>query len=269
MIWWVSGAMAGACDDVGRALDDAAAALLDVRTTEAEVALREAEDALLICDRPAQPAALGRLWLVEGVLRFVEGDDEAAGQAMAASSRVTPDATWADVYGPKVQARYDKARKAPAWPSTIRLEPELGGNVHWLDGAIATQESTVPSGLHLVQVADPDGSVRFGQIVFLAPAQTLALDTGVPTAPLPARVTPDPVAPLERRKAGPLPWVAVGSGVVGAALMGLSAERYASMQRVESGTALQSSFRTSMGAGVGGLALLGVSGLSVGLHLAR
>lgn len=153
------------------------------------------------------------------------------------------------------------------------MEPALGGNLHWLDGQRVAGEAASVSGLHLVQVADPEGVVRFGKVVLLAAGQTLTVATGIPTAPMPVEVlpevVPDPVPP--RRPIRPLPVVAVATALAGAGLLGLSAERYVAVgsPEVDSGAELRQTWRTALGAGAGGLGLLAVSGLSVGLHVSR
>lgn len=267
---WMSIAMASPCDEVAPALRAVSVALEDVRTEEAQEGLRAAEDALVGCDRVAEPATLGTFWLLEGVLRFLEGDEESSSQAFASAGRVAPD-VWQDRYGPRIKGHWDAAIASPSWPGRIRLEPTLGGNVHWLDGSRAAEEVEAPAGLHLVQVADPEGVVRFGQLVFLAPAQTLALETGVAPAPLPEpEILPDPVRPpRERKPLRPLPIVAAASAAVGAGLIGLGAERYGAMGRAESGSQLNRTWHTALGMGAGGVALLGTAGVAVGIHVTR
>lgn len=272
MILWLTTALAGPCDEIAPALTDALAALSDLEVAVAEARRADAEQAMLACDRVADRALLGRLWLVEGVLRFLEDDMASADQAFAASTRAADDA-WIDEFGPKVEARYDLARRAARWPSTIRLTPELGGNAAWFNGQSGQAEAELPAGLHLIQVADPDGAVKFAQVVLLAPALTLEIDTGVATAPLPEPEPivepPPPLPPRPKRQIEPLPLIAGGAAALGAGFVAFSAERAASMGKADTGVGLRSSYRASLGAAGGGAALLGLSAVGFGLHFSR
>lgn len=174
-------ATAVACPSLDAILQRGHEALVDLRTDEVQDTLDEAERSLA-CGSPASPEVLGDLFLVEGVLGTVLGDEQralAAFQALARTSR----ASFDDVYGDEVRAMYERAAGVPAGIGSIELAPGLGSNVAWLDGVQAPRLSNQIAGLHVVQVSDHLGAVKFGRIVYLAPDQILEVHTGVDPGP--------------------------------------------------------------------------------------
>ncbi|MEZ4318215.1 MAG: hypothetical protein R3F61_11965 [Myxococcota bacterium] len=260
-----------ACPAVPPLLDAANGALVEVETDAAQQSMRKAEEALLACRAIFDPKTLGRLWLLEGVLRTVEGDETAATDAFAASGRVAPDA-WQDVYGPTVRGRYEVALTRDPGASDLELVPELGANVAWLDG-VRAEGSTVPTtgGLHAVQISDPTGVVLFSQILWLPPGDRMRLETGVPTAsrvevevpgPVPR---PEPVVAREPKRIDPLLVGGIGAAVVGGTLMAWSFERSAAMGSATEPDVLRSRYHQHAASRISGLGMLGLGVTAVGL----
>jgi len=263
---WLSLAMAAevACPDVPPLLDTADHALLDVQTTEAQESLSAAEQALLRCREVFDRETLGRLWLLEGALRSVEGDQDAADDAFAASGRVSPDG-WNPDYGPSMRSQYELARVRSPGTAKLVLVPELGGNQAWIDGArVDAEPIQSEAGLHALQVTDPTGVVLFSQVLYLPADDQMRLETGVPTANRVEAKLPEPtfvavpVGPAPKKKLKP--WVLGGgaAALLGGALFALSFERSAAMEDATDAASLRARYREHGVTRVGGLGLLGV-----------
>ncbi|MCB9674730.1 MAG: hypothetical protein H6737_06410 [Alphaproteobacteria bacterium] len=258
------------CPAVPPLLDAATAALVEVETSTAQARMDEAEEALLACREIFDPLTLGRLWLLEGALRSVEGDEPAANDAFAASGRVAPEA-WQDVFGPTIRGQYELARVRDPGASVLDLLPELGANRAWVDGApVEGAPIETTGGLHALQIADPTGVVLFSQVLWLAPEERMALETGVPTA---ARIdtveapVPVAVAPPKKR-VDPLLVSGAGAVAVGGALLAVSFERSAAMRSATDPDALRARFHEHSATRISGVGLLGLGALAVGASFA-
>lgn len=240
---------ANACPSLQEILDRGQEALVDLRTDEVDRALAEAEQAL-DCGSPPEPDQLGELFLIEGVYATVLGEEERALSAFQALARTSRE-SWNDVYGAEVRALYERAAEVPAGIGSIELTPKLGSNVAWLDGVEAPRLSNQITGLHVVQVTDHLGAVRFGRIVYLAPDQVLEVQTGV--APGPKVVTPT------RTMQKGLLFAGVGTAVAGAGMWGLSLAQNPALEQADSRAKLDRALGTQVGLTAGGAVALAAS----------
>ncbi|MCB9677533.1 MAG: hypothetical protein H6737_20660 [Alphaproteobacteria bacterium] len=269
----------GGCRSVAPLLEATNRALLDVETAEAEKRLKAAEEALLACEERFDPEVLAELWLLEGVLRTVQEDAEAATDAFAAAHRASP-GRWDDAYGPAMRAQYDAARQESTQAGRVELVPALGSNQAWLDGAaVAENPVEMPSGLHALQVADASGAVQWSQILWVPPNERMRIDTEVPTgtaapAPAPEPVVgpepepPKPASERPRRKIDPLIVGGAGAVVAGGVLLGVSVERSAAMDDATSYDDLRARYHEHAGTRISGLGLLGLGVAAVGVGFA-
>jgi hypothetical protein len=121
------------------------------------------------------------LWLVEGVLAGLQGDDASATLAFAAARR-TEAAVWDDAFGADLAALWAAAE--PGDPTgLVELLPEVQAPwvVH-VDGQVAELPAALPAGLHAVQVHH-DGVVRFGQMLRVIEGDTVRISHTLPASP--------------------------------------------------------------------------------------
>jgi len=199
------------CEDHTVLVDQAVEAILVADLDTASAKLQSAETALG-CGSVAQPPSLARQWLVEGVLLDFGGEDPTS--SFAAARRVAPD-VWIDALGAKFRASYDGADTGEGTdPTRLEASPELGESwVAHLDGKPITLPHDVVPGLHVIQVADSEGTVHFGTIVFTIEGSTQKVEHGLPQEVTPIAEEHDTtVAPPESPVDSQL-WVHLGGGI--------------------------------------------------------
>jgi hypothetical protein len=211
LLWWAwTAAGASACDlgeDVAAAYDAWARGEHDI----VDEHLLRAEKSLA-CGSVADPEDLARFWLVEGAMLARAGDPGAA-VSLSAARRMAPE-LWLDL-GEDVRDRWLLAEPEPG-------EGELAFDFDH-DRPIAVDGApfgggAMAAGLHAVQVADPDGAVRYGAVVYVGASTVTNVVTGLqaPALALPSPAPPPAPAPAiaERPAAGSSPTVAATIRVV-------------------------------------------------------
>lgn len=203
LLWWSGMASAQDCpsrDDRLDLMDAAERSLVEADVEAAETSRRELE-AALGCGAVANPELLARMWLVEGALLTLAGDEATAAASWQAAARVSP-GTWNPDLGDMLRTTYESALQTSASGSTpLSIEPELFRWIGAVDGEVITRfPITVDPGLHLVQVGANEDDVRFARIVMAFPDTPVVVVTGLvePTKdeprPAPTAVTPSPEA---------------------------------------------------------------------------
>jgi hypothetical protein len=191
--------VAAACEPVDRPVADAAVALDGLDVDRAAVQLAAARDDL-DCGAFVDPAALAGLWLAEGRLAALTGDDGIAILDFEAAHRLTPSL---DVkgQGDPIEALYAQALASPADPVSIELASPLSSP--WavaIDGAeVRAWPAQVPRGLHVVQIGDGADRVLFARVVRVEPGAVAQIDHGLPERPPPL-----PPVPLDVTASGEL-----------------------------------------------------------------
>lgn len=254
------------------ALDEVDTKLAALDVAGATDALAVGEQALIACDAVFSANQLGALWLREGVVESLQGNEAESNDAFAAAGRVAPD-LWNANYGGALRAKYDLARVRTLPPAKLRLQPPPGGNAvrvdsQEVDGTLEVLELT--AGLHGVEVLDPAGTVQFSKILWLAPDETSTIQTGVAPAPLPEPdvKTVPVVQPPSRKRVSPLLVGGIASVVAGSALLAVSVERSAAMDDATTAEALKSTYDLHVGTRIGGLGLVGLGVVGLGASFA-
>lgn len=188
-ILWLTG-RAVACDDAEARIDEALEHIVQADLPGASSALAAAEAAFACATVP--PVALARYWLVEGALAAFAGHDEDADEAFRAAARAEPE-TWLVDLGADLLERREAAVAAVPPNGGLALADASGYRV-LVDARPIALPADIPSGLHLVQVAEGE-AVRFGLVVFVLPGQPSLVETGLaPVATPPPPPAPDPEA---------------------------------------------------------------------------
>lgn len=212
LLAWLGAAQAQDCADAPALVERAADALLAADMDGAGT-LRDDAEAALVCGEPVAPTTLARMWVVEGVLAFLAGDEAGARLALVAAQRTDP-GVWDPRYGQDLTALWSDLGDAPPPEGTVALSPALGeGWTVSVDGSEAVLPVTLPEGVHAVQVHH-GGQVAFGQVVRALADETVRISHTLPTTPPepaadPVAVGPAPVPPEPSVKGT----VVVGLGV--------------------------------------------------------
>lgn len=252
-----SGARA-ACDAPVELVAQVEQAVLDARFEDARLATDRAELAFG-CTGTAEGALLARLWVAEGAMAHVEGDEAARDQAFASAWRVAP-GQWTEAFGEGLKPLWQAAAGQPRSRGTLQIEGLQPGQAARVDGRAVETPAQLDSGLYLVQ-AD-GGPPLFTRIVLLPGEQTLVVHIEPQ-----GQVTAAAAAERTHRGRG---WWFAGAGVA-AALSGTSAwlatrqdgamETATSIDELDGGFGRQKAF----GYATWGLAGLGAACVGVGI----
>jgi hypothetical protein len=123
---------------------------LDPATTVEAADLAVAQ---LACLRePADPALVGKLFLLRGVVEAERNRESTAREELRSAWAFAPDQKWDDAYPPTAQPWFHEEREAPE-PFTLTLAPRADApDGPWLDGhRLDGATASVGPGLHLVQ----------------------------------------------------------------------------------------------------------------------
>ncbi|MCA9492422.1 MAG: hypothetical protein KC621_20960 [Myxococcales bacterium] len=196
LLWWSGVASAEDCpsrDDRLDLIDSAERSLVEADVDAAEATRRELE-AALGCGAVANPEMLARMWLVEGALLSLGGDETTAAASWQAAARVSP-GTWNPDLGDMLRTIYETAlQTSPSGSTPLSVEPELFRWIGAVDGEVITRfPITVDPGLHLVQVGASEDDVRFARIVMAFPDTPVVVVTGL-VEPTKEEPKPEPVA---------------------------------------------------------------------------
>lgn len=182
------------------ALDRAQRAVLLLNVDRADAAIEKVEEAFS-CGGLATQDQLARTWILEGALRHILGDADAARAAFRAAAEIDPE-VWIDDLGSELRTLYLAAEEEEVGSATIRLDPKPEGWVTALDGVLTPFPATAPPGLHLVQMGPRQDDTRLARIVSLVKGETQVLTTDevadqvVPTPkPVAEHKVPDSAAP--------------------------------------------------------------------------
>ena len=291
-IWLLSvgATLASPCEDVEAIVLDVEQSVMQLRLAQATLALERAEEALS-CGAHGSSELLGRMWLAEGVLHEMQGDQAASAAAFAAAGRAHPDG-WDATYGEAMEARYRSALVAPGGVAWLDVAPVPVPYEARLDGAPAAFPAEIPSGIHLVQVGPADAPALFGQIVDLAPGDRTELYSGLtpPVSELDERpelaagveasraVSSPPVdlagalgVPVSKpappsRRAGLVVGAVAGGAALGAALMTIP--QTSKMRSAEDVEGLNQAFKQQKTWAYTSYSLLGVATAGIALHFA-
>jgi hypothetical protein len=101
---------------------------------------------------PADPALVGKLFLLRGVMEAERNREAVAREELRSAWAFAPDQRWDDAYPPTAQAWFEEERKAPV-PFTLTLAPRASApDGPWLDGhRLSEATASVGPGLHLAQ----------------------------------------------------------------------------------------------------------------------
>ncbi len=241
------------CDpDAHRRLADTA--LAEARLDDASTSFAAAITALGCAELSA--SGLARLQVVHGSLLLLHAQDPAGASFAFRAARTLDDSVAPTVAG-EVRDAWDAASptRGPEVPVTLVGLPE--GWTVLVDTRVITGPLSVPAGLHVLQVKDPGGSVRWGEMALAERPLTLQLPAlSGPPLPQPA---PDPTAPAPRAPTpGHTAARVVGTVLVGAGgvATGLSYGSRAAQADAPDLTALRVARDRQVGLGSAGLALL-------------
>ncbi len=207
-----------ACDDPAEKVSLVEQAVLDARFDDARDHLAQAE-AAFGCTGTADNTLLARLWLAEGAMAHIEGDERSRDQAFASAARVAPD-TWTTAFGDDLRTAWEAAAAAPRGQGQLQLEGLDDGAVAMVDGQPMQVPAELDSGLYLVQADAKGGPPVFARIVLVPDDQTLVVRVEDPH-------NLDQTATLEPRKRKKWPWFAAAGG---AAVLGGTAALLATTQ---------------------------------------
>lgn len=254
------------CGDLDELLTSAEEQLAALHLDEVHTTLAAVPE-VLRCGSVAPPEQLARMWSLHGVTGVLEGDSTAASDGFSALHRVSP-THYRDAYGTKVRQSYEAASAAPVLPAFLEFTPELGANRAYLDGSPAQQSQQTTQGLHTVQLTDPNGTVVFAELFFLAANQSRKLATGVPPAPLPTVAIAEEPRERRFRNGG---WLVAGGVTAGAGVaMGLVAQHENQvMRKTGSFQALDASYARQRTIGGVAYGLIGLSAASLTVYVAR
>ena len=214
----------------------------------------------LACGPAAEVDVLARLWLAEAVILSAFGDEGGADDALKAAGRVAP-TLWLDVYGPEFQARWFAAQAEEIVPGRLRLQPVPEGHITLVDGSEVHLPGLVPSGLHVAQVGPDADNITFAQEIFLLPDQDLVVRTGL--------VGRSETGGSTERDGFPVFLAIGGATAVGAATTAALAFRYnGQMRDAPDQEALDAAYRTQRVLGTTSYTLMGLTAVTVGLHIA-
>lgn len=216
MIPWLtitaSLAQAG-CPEPARLLAELESDLLADRFDQA-LAMSEAVVQAMGCGDLADRELVSRLWLAEALVRQEHGDGAAAGEALAASIRLSP-TTWIEVYGSRLLARWEALadHEAPE-PGRLQIDPLPPGYLAAVDGEVLQQlPAELDAGLHLVQLGTATDQLSSAMVVDLPPALDLVI------SPVLSPVAPEgtsPPGPRSRRLRSALAVGGAGLALYGA-----------------------------------------------------
>jgi len=124
------------------------------------------------CSDKAQPPQVARLFLVHGMIRFLQDDMAGAERAFWSAKQLQP-TTWQEDYGPKARALYESASLAgSASPASVSMKGFGAGDWLTVNGLEATPPLQLPPGMHLLQVGSGD-IARFARILDIQPGTDL------------------------------------------------------------------------------------------------
>jgi hypothetical protein len=271
LIAWASAAWA--CEDAGALVAELETAVVEARLEHGEALLSRIE-ASYGCSDLASEEVLGRMWLAEGVLLSMGGDEAGAQQSFAAAARVAP-AGWRNEYGTRFQSQYEAARGLPSpGAANIHLTPFLGGNVGAIDGRRVDFPAEVSGGLHLIQAGPKPGPMAFSRIALLSEGEELTLQTGLPMpAPLstPAAVTvqAQDITKTKERKRAPVFLIAGGTaGALSAVTAVLAVQQTSKMRNAENPDGLDKAYLQQQAFGISSYTLAGLAVTGTVLHFA-
>lgn len=246
-------------------LEELELAVLEARFEDARSALAEL-DARLECGEPVEPAQLARLWVSEGVLGHLTGDEATSADAFRAAARVSDD-PWRAVFGPQLEVALRDAVAEPVGGVGEIAVAGATGFTTWYDGHPAELPMGAPVGLHTVQVVDRR-EVVWGRVLFLSPEQRLVLEpTGLPE-PTPAPV-PEPQPTRSGGRSVALLVAGSASLAAGVGAAGLALAETPRMQAADSREALDAAWTRQRVFGASAYALLGLGVVGVTLHVVR
>jgi hypothetical protein len=261
------------CGDPSQLITQAEKRVMETRFDDAKIALESAEKAFY-CGAIADPELLARMWITEGAMLSFSGDAASAEASFAAASRVAPD-YWNQNFGPRLREQYQRAASHQTGSGLIRLNPPLVHYVGTLDGVVTSFPIEVSAGLHLVQVGEAGGSVKFAQVVVLTDKAALTISTGLidPLEKTPRSSTSDaePIVDNQRkgRKTRRKPTMLIVAGTAGLLAGGAAGLAYAQRSGLNSASSveeLQAARQRQMAFAVTSYSLIGVAATGFTLH---
>lgn len=136
------------------AADEAEEAVLGGRYAEAARILADGLSALGCLDDVLEPELAARLYLLRGLLRFDEGDTDAAAADLAQARRIHPELSWDARMEPLARPLFQQADPTREARATLRVFPEPSvGEALWVDGVRVSSPVALPAGEHVVQYA--------------------------------------------------------------------------------------------------------------------
>jgi hypothetical protein len=283
-------AWADPCEDPAARVEAAEKAVVAGRLADAEVDLGAAEDAFG-CSSPPTATLLARMWLAEGAMLSLSGDEQGATDSFSAAHRVDP-TFWSLSYGVVLRKAWEETAKQDPGRSRVRLDPVPVHLVGWLDGKVVAFPAEAAAGLHLVQVGPEGGPARYGRVVFLPAGDELVVLHGLreppepvvaiapgPAAPppgiAPAVASPPPLPlpqePVIRQDRRPVPILAVAGAaslVLGGAAMAGAFSQHGAIEDATDQTSLYKAYHRQVAFGATSYALLGIGAGAIVLHFA-
>lgn len=262
----VAGAAVAAtpCEDPSTWIASAERNVVRYFLTEAEADLAKAEEAFGCSALPDQEL-LARLWLTEGVLLTLQGDEPGSQRAFSAARRLAPD-LWREDYGDELRARWEAAPVAEG-RGRIELHPLPKDALVGLDGSFAKPPLKPPPGLHLVQVFPPERPAVFGRVVDLPPGEVLDVSTGLTLDDGSPSVDAAPGAMVRKRHTSrTLAIVGAATGLIAAGSLGVAASTKSNY--IDGGEPNESLWTLNQSTGIAGYGLAATAGgLLVGAAL--
>jgi len=165
------------------------------------------------CSPAAAPEPLGQLFTVQGLLWWLEEQEDKAARAFAAAK--AQGAAFDPALGDELQPVWDDA--PPVGGAEVMLQLEGRGDGEWLavDGQVV-EAAAVPPGLHLIQVGEGDVA-RFARLVDVPASGPVVVALPAASVPEPAAAEPGvPVAEAEPPATDPADPEPAASDPVGA-----------------------------------------------------
>ena len=261
-----------ACEDPGVLVVDLEKAVLEARMEDAADLLKRMEVAFS-CGPVAPPGVLGRMWLAEGVMLSLQGDDEM--DSFAAAARVAPN-SWREEYGVRFAERYQEAGRREESYGNIGLEPPLVTYVGAVDGQVVDFPVRALGGLHLLQVGPAAGPMAFSKVFLLSENENLQLRTGLTEGSVAAEEpfahgADEPLGHTETveptKKPVPVFLVAGGTaGVLAAASAVVALQQTNAMRKAEDMDELDAAHLRQQVFGISAYTLTGLAATGVVLH---
>lgn len=186
--------------DPNPSVQAALAAVLAEDPLAAEAALSQSVEAWG-CGAVADRQTLSRFWLVDAAVAQLRDDPVSAADGFGAAKALAPN-VWLPELPDALLAAY---RAAPVIEGrgALLFDPPLGIREVWVDGAQVVGPAEIEAGAHLVQVGDGAGGAAFASTVFVSPALSVRVLTGLPSIvapPLPPPPPEPPPTPPPRRQ---------------------------------------------------------------------